>query len=190
MIQFCITKDETECILVSDKHNRKHILHTNISTGKTMNDFAYRETKVTGSEVKIYCFDVHTKDNMIVFGGESNKTPFISVHSLLDRSLNVIGYISDDKLNEESHISFMRFPSLSRCIYNIRFLSKSTRHMVATDYNSSVVLVDMSSSNVLKFLTSTQIHRDIIQDICIHHASMVFTCSSDKTISKIQINTQ
>ena len=190
MIQFSVFKDSTQCLIASDKHERRHLSHTNINSKKTYSNIAYPENQLTGKGIKVYCFDVHVKDNLLAVGGESDKKPFLSVHSLMDQALTVIGYISDSLLSgADSNTAYMQFPGLHRCIYNLRFASKQQRLMVATDFDSSVLLVDMSSSNVLRLLSTTQVHRDLIQDLLILD-NAVFTCSADKTIIKLRVKSK
>lgn len=180
-------KDSAQCLIVSDKHERRHICHVNINSKKTYSNIAYPENQLTGSGVKVYCFDVQVKDNLLAVGGESDKKPFLSVHSLMDQSLAVIGYLSDSLLSSaDSNVAFMQFPNLRRCIFNLRFVNKQQRLIVATDFDSSVLLLDMSSANVLRLLASTQVHRDLIQDLLVIDGA-VFTCSVDKTVIKLRI---
>ena len=183
-------KDASQCLVVSDKHERRHIVHVNINSKKTYSSLAFPENQLTGAGVKVYCFDVQVKDNLLAVGGESDKKPFLSVHSLLDQSLAVIGYLSDSLLSSaDANVAFMHFPALRRCIFNLRFVNKQQRLIVATDFDSSVLLLDMSSANVLRLLAVTQVHRDLIQGLLVVDGA-VFTCSADKTVIKLRIKSR
>lgn len=168
-----------------------------------------------GMKVKLYCFDIDQAEERIVFGGEADGKPFMAVHDLRDPNYMLLGYKPQDIANKEAKVkeqktklspenykelmakcqkeisemktAHLSFPKLEKCIFNVKFYSSSPTYIIGTDFNSSLVLCELSMSGWLKEVTTMQIHSDLIQAM-IFVKDSVYTCSADRTIICTKIN--
>lgn len=91
----------------------------------------------------------------------------------------------------ELKVAHLSFPGLTRCIFNIKFIGHKRKHILATDYNSTLLLAEMLIDNTLKLLATFKIHTDLIQDMLVAN-NAVYTCSADKLVmvTKLKLITE
>ena len=166
--------------------------------------------------MKLYCCEILNKDHLAIFGGESDKKPFISVHNMLDTGFSLHGFNKETfakmeaRLKDKSHyeseaeylmeqegyqmlknndqIGFLSFPTLNRCIYNVRLFrqQKHSKLIACTDFSSTLLLLELDDRGPLTIVAQTQLHTDLIQGLLVHENS-IYTCSADKTVSRVQV---
>ena len=166
--------------------------------------------------VKLYCFDIYNKDRLIAFGGESEKKPFMAVHTLGDSNINLLGYnplvgfILDFRIKEQKkelgdqeykkvfteyqkekdkmnlHMAYLSLPDLSRCIFNIKFLDTKQKIIAASDFRTTVVLAELTQTNILKQIGRINVHTDIIQSLLVVKDT-IFTTGCDRTVNGVRI---
>lgn len=189
----------------------------NLISGPTITLRVDQDNRANNTVVKLFCFDVDVQEGLIVFGGETDQKPFVAVHSTADPQYTLVGYSpqmvtqKENKLKEmkkkvspeeyqlllaahnketsELKMAHLTFPLLSRCIFNVKLISTTTkqRYIIATDFNSTLLICELLIDNTLNLLSSLKRHSDLIQAMVIHK-NLAFTCSSDKLIMVSKIN--
>jgi hypothetical protein len=153
----------------------------------------------------------------VIFGGENEKRPFISVHNMLDSNFSIHGFNTEtySKLEtrvkdrsqfscEEDYlaaleeyqtaknndqIGYMSFPTLNRCIFNVKIFSqqKFSKIIACTDFSSTLLLLELHDRGSIRIIAQTHVHTDLIQGLMVHENS-IYTCSADKNICRVHVN--
>lgn len=146
---------------------------------------------------------------MIAFSGkEGESTPFISIHKL-DKDFDLLGSddnlinlvslynsthsrmqveMNDNKMFNKMQkmvanlkFGYLTFEQDKECIYNILFLPFSkNRVLVATDYKSSVIFLELQSNNSLSKISDIKLHLGklcslLIYNYCYLHSPVRIT---------------
>lgn len=88
----------------------------------------------------------------------------------------------------EMKMAHLAFPTLSKCIFNIKLIVLGKqKYILATDFSSTLLVCEMLIDNTLNMLCSITRHSDLIQGMMIEN-SLVYTCSSDKLVMITKFN--
>ena len=167
---------------------------------------------------KVYCFSVSPDNKLIAIGGKEimdaeNKKhiPFVSIHRMEkdlplhgtnDQVIKYIENLTKDQIDQfadsikekmkdivkQIKVSYKMFFNLKECIFHLKFLNTEKKMMVGSDFNANLFILQVHHDYSLEIYKQFRFHEGDIQGFALVNHLQFYSCSTDNTISKVELD--